>query len=156
MDLLCCFQDKLTRELTVSCADNDTYKDLKLKIKMIKGLHDQDINVWDLYCPGYELDKANPFIPSTADIRLPPKRKIKDIQNKSGDPEIDVVIVFRQQDQSLPPKKSVELLDAGGTILTLHPMTLLNLTNPDLIYRPPQPSTLLNSPGRSWDYQVSP
>ena len=35
-------------------------------------------------------------------------------------------------------------------------MTWLELTNVDLIYRPPRPSTLLNSPGRSWDYQVSP
>ena len=88
---------------------------------MRKGVHHQDIDEWDLYCPGRELDKAKPFIPSTADIRLPPKRKIKDIQNESGDPDIDVVIVCRQQDQILPPKRRIELLDAGGTTLPLHP-----------------------------------
>ena len=31
----------------------------------------------------------------------------------------------------------------------------LELTSAGLTYRPPRPSTLLNSPGRTWDYQVS-
>ena len=156
MNLFCCFQDDLTEEFPVSYADNDTYQDLKLRIKMEQSLQDQDIKKWKLYRPGHVLDKAKPFIPSTADIRLPPKRRIKDIQNEPGDPDIDVVIVCRQQDRSPPLKRRVELLNAGGTTLPLHSMTWLGLTSPDLIYRPPRPSTLLNSPGRAWDYQVSP
>ena len=117
MSLFCCFQDNLTEEFRVFYEENDTYHDLKLKIKMEQGLHDQDIKKWQLYRPGHVLDKSNPFILSTAHIRLPPKQKIKNIRTESGDPDIDVVIVCREQGQSLPPKKMIELLDIGGIIL---------------------------------------
>lgn len=83
-------------------------------------LHDKDIDKSDLYHPSHELDKTKPSIPVTVDIQLPPKRKINNIQNKSGNQDIDSVITCRQQAQILLPKKKTELLDAEGTTLPLN------------------------------------
>lgn len=112
-NLFCCFEDNLTREFPVTCHDEDTYYDLKVKIQLKKGLED-DVDGWDLYRPGDLLDKTKPFIPETGDQRLPPKHRIKHTDKESGDPDIDIIIMRQQHGQS-HQKKDIETLSASGT-----------------------------------------
>ena len=151
----CAFADGLKTAFPVGCTINhDTYDDLKAKIQQKKRLHTVDIDRWILYSPGRVLDKEQPFIPSPKDSRLPSKFLVEATNPESSDPEVDVVVMVGDQPAFL--KRSVYEFFTSGNILCPSASSERFANSKGLPYSPPSPGSLVNSPGRQWDYQASP
>lgn len=127
----CAFSHDLEAAFSVVChVNHDTFEDIKYTIKQRKKLDSIDVDQWILYRPGRVLSKNEPFCPSDKDFRLPSKLTIKSTDPESSDPEIDIVILAK-----CPVSNP-----ASSTGIS---------------YRPPNLGTLVNSPGREWDFQAS-
>lgn len=106
----CAFSHSLDHAFPIDCQINgEDYYDLKMRIREKQGLQGHDINMWFLYRPGNVLDKSTAFAPeeNNNDCRLPSHLPIS-LDPRSGDPDIDVVIVVVDK-KSLETRKDISV-----------------------------------------------
>ena len=92
--LWCAFEHSPGGAFPIDYTDEDTYYDLKEKIREYRKIKHPITDLWTLYRPGRMVSKADRFVPQESDLQVQPKALITQSHDFSVDPNVDIIITM--------------------------------------------------------------
>ena len=92
--LWCAFEQSPGGAFPIDYTDEDTYYDLKEKVREYRKIKHPITDLWTLYCPGRMVSNIDRFVPQESDLQVQPKSLITQSHGFSVDPNVDIVITM--------------------------------------------------------------
>lgn len=140
----------------INYTDEDTYYNLKEKIRECRKLKRPVTDLWTLHRPGRVVSKVGHFVPQKRDSQVQPKSLIIESCDSSADPDIDIIIAMPYKPTFESDTSSDTLLNITkeyaktGTVVfpsslhALHSFNRASNNDAGLPYYPPTPGSLVN------------
>lgn len=92
--LWCAFEQSPGGAFPIDYTDEDTYYDLKEKVREYRKIKHPITDLWTLYCPGRMVSNIDRFVPQESDLQVQPKSLITQSHDFSVDPNVDIIITM--------------------------------------------------------------